>query len=350
MVDDRMQETTEMTPNHTTPGAGLRSSAALLWRRQRLLWWLFALNLAAAWLASVPLRSVLHAVLDQSLESQRLVEGFDLATYFLLRQQPDLPGSMLFPASAVAAGLFLLVTVILSGGVIRELLEDRKLDGQEFAASCVAFFWRIVRLTLYSAVALGIVFGISAAAAIPAGKLGDHFTDGRIGDLAPMMLRLLMLLAALFVRQWFDVAQARLVHNNERKILRELWRTFRPALRSGLYWQYLGIGVLAAASFAAGLWIWAMLPHASMLAAFVVLELVTLAQVAARLWMKAASAQWVALQPEAVAWKIDVSDTEEMGTEEVNTEETIPEETARKTEEPSLPQSGTREADLPASE
>jgi len=175
-----------------------------------------------------------------------------------------------------------------------------------------------------------------------------------------MMLRLLMLLAALFVRQWFDVAQARLVHNNERKILRELWRTFRPALRSGLYWQYLGIGVLAAASCAAGLWIWAMLPHASMLAAFVVLEMVTLAQVAARLWMKAASAQWVALQPETVVWKIEAPDTEEMGTEEAGTEETsadeagteepIPEETARKIEEPPLPQGETREADLPASE
>jgi hypothetical protein len=320
------ETTTEMTETPSMQRTGIRAAAALLWRRRRLLWWLFALNLVTAWIASLPLRAVLHAVLDRSLEAQRLVDSFDLPTYLLLRQQPQLPGSMLMPPAAAAGGLFLLLMVILSGGVVSELLEDRKLNGQEFAARCAAFFWRMTRLTLYSAVALGAVLTIGSVAAGSVSKLTDHWTDERIGFAAAMAVRLLMLLAALLVRLWFDVAQARMVRNDERKVLRELWRSFLPALRSGVYRQYLGIGVLAAASFGAGLWIWAILPHASMAAAFVVLELVTLAQIAARLWMKASSAHWVALQPEPAPWGAELS------------------------EEIFITESEAQQADLPASE
>ena len=37
----------------------LRGGAALLWRRQRVLWWVFAANFALAWIASMPLRAQL---------------------------------------------------------------------------------------------------------------------------------------------------------------------------------------------------------------------------------------------------------------------------------------------------
>jgi len=76
---------------------------------------------------------------------------------------------------------------------------------------------------------------------------------------------------------------------------RELWKSLKPAFCSGLYWRYLGIAFFAAASTVAGVCLWAFLPHAAIGANFAVLELVTLAQIAAPLWMKAASARWVAL-------------------------------------------------------
>ena len=94
------------------------------------------------------------------------------------------------------------------------------------------------------------------------------------------------------------MAQARLVRGSDRRLLRTLWRSFGPALGSGLYAQYFGIAVFALVSLAVGLWLWADLPHRLMGASFAVLELVTISQIAARLWMKAASARWVALQPE----------------------------------------------------
>jgi hypothetical protein len=83
-------------------------------------------------------------------------------------------------------------------------------------------------------------------------------------------------------------------------VVRTLLRNFIPALRSGLYWKYLGIALFALACSALGLAIWINLPHQAFIASFVVLELVTIAQIAARLWMKATCARWAALQPEPV--------------------------------------------------
>jgi hypothetical protein len=290
----------EMNQANDRVRGGLRSSASLLWRHQRLLWWLFAANLALAWISSLPLRAELGGLLNHSLASRRLVTGFDLGTFFLLLQQPEMQLKALEPGAAAAAAIYLLIALFFDGGLLLELLEDRKAELDEFAAGCAAYFWRMARLAVYSAIVLGALVAGGGAAARFAVKLTDNLPDERIGFAAAMALRLLMLLALLFVRQWFDVAQARVVRDNGRKLLRELWRSFLPALRSGLYWQYLGIGVLAAASFAGGLWLWACLPHAAIGAAFLLLELVTLTQIGARLWMKSASAEWVALQPDPV--------------------------------------------------
>ncbi len=107
-----------------------------------------------------------------------------------------------------------------------------------------------------------------------------------------------MLLAALFVRLWFDLAQARVVRDNERGLLRMLWRSLKLAfaLRQ-LFARYLGIGLFAAVTFAVGIGIWVYLPHSATGASFLVLELVTITQIASRLWLKAASARWIALLP-----------------------------------------------------
>ena len=66
----------------------VRSSAGLVWRHQRLVWWIFAVNLVLAWLSSLPARATLSTVLDHSLESAKLVTGFDIGTFVLLLERP----------------------------------------------------------------------------------------------------------------------------------------------------------------------------------------------------------------------------------------------------------------------
>ena len=59
------------------------------------------------------------------------------------------------------------------------------------------------------------------------------------------------------------------------------------------------MNAIAVASLALGVWLWLLLPHRAIGASFLLLELVTATQIAARLWMKAASAGWVALHADA---------------------------------------------------
>ena len=274
----------------------VRSSAGLVWHHQRLLWWIFAINLALAWLGSQPVRATLSAVLDRSLESSKLVAGFDVSTLVLLMERPEVQMRSLAPGAMSATAIFLLVMLMMDGGVICELLEDRRLSGADFVASCTTFFGRMARLAGYSLVPFGLLIAGGAAVGAYADKLSDNAPQERLGFYVNVASRLMLVLVALLLRLWFDLAQARVVHGEERSVLRSLRRSFKMTFCSGLYAQYFGIAVFAAASMAVGTWLWATLPHGAMGASFVVLELVTVVQIASRLWMKAASARWVALQ------------------------------------------------------
>jgi hypothetical protein len=276
-----------------------RSSAALVWRHQRLLWSVVALNLALAWLSSLPLRVMIGPILDRSMESTRLVTGFDVGTFILLQERPDAPMRSLSPSAMSALLIYLLAMVVLDGGVVVTYLDDRRLQLGEFCEYCGQFFWRMLRLAVYTIVPFALLAAAHSALADYGDKLSREAGPDRLGFEVKLAGTVLILLLALLIRLWFDLAQARLVRSDQPAVLRELLGSFIPALRSGLYWQYAAIAVLALATFAAGLAIWMYLPHPAIGASFVVLELVTIAQIGARLWMKSASARWVALQPEA---------------------------------------------------
>ena len=277
--------------------ASIGSAAALVWRHQRLLWWIFALNLALAWLSSLVVRAIASPVLDNSLESTKLVTGFDVSTLVLLLQQPEVPTEVLAPSAMIAAVLWLVAMLALDGGVVTTYLEDRRLSLAEFCASCGMYFWRMVRLALYALLPFGGLMAAHGALGDWTGKLSRNAPQPRLGFEVNVAGTLLIVLAALFVRLWFDVAQARVVQGNEPGVLRTLLRSFMLAVRSGLYLRYLGIALLAALFAALGIAVWLNLPHDAIVASFAVLELVTISQIAARLCMKAACARWLAMQP-----------------------------------------------------
>ncbi len=279
-----------------------RSAAGMVWRHQRLVWWIFAVNLMIAGLSSLPARATLTAVLDHSLESARLVRGFDLGTLGLLLERPDVSARALAPGAFGAAVTFLVYLLFINGGVFRVFLEDRKLSRAEFFENAGYFFWRMLRLALYSALPFGLLMAAGAGLSGYAEKLSRNAPQDRLGFFVNVAGKLAIVVVALWVRMWFDLAQARVVQDNLRKLLRVLARSMEVAWRSGrLFASYLGIGLFAAATFGAGVGIWVGLPHTATFASFLVLELVTVTQIASRLWMKAASARWVALLPAEAA-------------------------------------------------
>jgi len=276
----------------------VRSSAGLVWRHQRMVWWIFAVNLLLAWLGSLPVHAALSTVLDHSLESARLVTGFDIGTFVLLLERPDVSARSLAPCPLGAALVFLVYLLLIDGGVITVYLEDRKLSRAEFFENAGLFFWRMARLALYSIIPFGLLAAASGGLSIYAEKLSNDTAPERLGFFVYVAGTLAILLVALFVRLCFDLAQARVVRDNERAVLRVLRRSLKLAFGSGkLFAKYLGIAMFAAATFAIGIGVWVYLPHSAIGASLLVLELVTVTQIAARLWMKAVSARWVALLP-----------------------------------------------------
>jgi hypothetical protein len=279
----------------------VRSSAGLVWRHQRLVWWIFAVNLVLAFLGSLSARSTLSAVLDHSLESAKLVTGFDVGAFVLLLERPDVQPPSLAMGAVGASLVFLLYLLFLDGGLFTVYQEDRKLSRAEFFENAGLFFWRMLRLGLYSAIPFGLLAAANGGMANYAGKLADDAPQERLGFYVNVGSKLVLLLVALFVRLCFDLAQARVVRDNERRLCATLWRSFKLALHSGeLYVSYIGIGLFAVATAALGIGVWVYLPHSATGASFLVLELVTITQIASRLWLKAASARWVALLPSEV--------------------------------------------------
>lgn len=284
----------------------VRNAAALLFRHQRLIWWIFLVNLVLAFLSSLPARMSLASSLDHSLESLRFVNGFDVTALTLLMGRPSFPAGALAMASLAAAAVYFIYLLFLDGGVFAVYLDDRKLSRGEFFENCGLYLWRMVRLVLYSLVPFLLVAALAGPLGSLTEKLADRSPAERFGFYLSLGCDLIFVLLFLFVRMWFDLAQAEVVAANERRVLRTALRGFLLALRSGgLYCSYLGIAVFSfAVSFVLGAF-WFNLPHRATFLSFVTLELVTLIFIASRLWMKAASARRVALlffaAPEAAA-------------------------------------------------
>ena len=56
----------------------IREGAHLLWRRQRVLWWLYGINLFLGLIGTLPTANNIGAVLNHSLAAEHLVKGFDV--------------------------------------------------------------------------------------------------------------------------------------------------------------------------------------------------------------------------------------------------------------------------------
>ena len=88
-------------PQTFVPGAGL------VWRRQRILWWIFFINLVLAHFAVRGLVERVSPALVHSFASQRLVNGFDVTAIMELAVQPDspleTPGPVVFHYSVIFA-------------------------------------------------------------------------------------------------------------------------------------------------------------------------------------------------------------------------------------------------------
>jgi hypothetical protein len=272
----------------------IRDGFFLVWRHQRLVWWIFLVNLVLGFLASLAPGVVLHSVLDKSLYAEEMSKHFDATVFAELLTKPEVSTLPWMTGSLAVGGIFLFYMLFISGGVLTIYHQGRKFNLGEFFESCGDFFWRMGRLLLWSIIPFAIVFGLLAVVQRVSGKMASDAPRELQGFFVQVGGSFLCLLFALFVRAWFDLAQARTIIDDVHGIRVLSFRSFVLALRNlpRLLSIYLTITLVAGIAVLAGWTLWLRIPNTSFGASWLLLELLTLVLVGVRLWQRAATLVW----------------------------------------------------------
>src|SRR5437870_4523450 len=147
----------------------LQEGARRVWKSQRIVWWLFLVNLLLAFLTTRPLSARLAQVTDHSLQSQRLVNGFDLGAYSELTTNPDAAFSSVMGESNLAIVVFFVFALFLTSGILATYHSDYRLTSSNFSS----LFWLYFRISLLAW--LGLALGMWLWTHIPGQHSGLSF-------------------------------------------------------------------------------------------------------------------------------------------------------------------------------
>jgi hypothetical protein len=270
------------------------AGAGLVWRRQRVLWWIYAVNLILGLFATGGMVERAGDVLNHSLAAARLVHGFDLSAIVELLSRPDDP---LAAGSTPLFFTFLFVAFMLftTGGVLATYCRDERLPAGPFFEACGYHFWRFVRLVVYFAIVL-----------LPVGLLeygAEHLYD-RIDEKAISPFPAVWFFAAaavvivfllMCVRLWFDIAQVIAVADDERRMHKALRRaaTLLRQNFGSLFWLYFRISIVGWVVFGIALQYWKNYMRPESLSAVLLLsQFMIVFWLSTRLWQRASEALW----------------------------------------------------------
>src|ERR1700731_1025376 len=194
------------------------AGAALVWRRQRVLWLLYIADLLLAFVGTRATVERTREILNHSLAADSLIHGFSLGAYFELKLHPSLPFSASRSMMFYSAMLFTVFMLFATGGVLTAYYEDRRMPAGEFFRACGDNFWRFLRLTVWSAIAL-IPVGISTylAGVLYRGvnrRFISPFPAVHFLEIAAAVIVLLL----MCLRLWLDMAQVIAVAEREKNM------------------------------------------------------------------------------------------------------------------------------------
>jgi len=322
------------------------AGAALVWRRQRVLWWVYAVNLALGLLGAAGARTQLEHLLKYSLAGESLTKGFDLGMFFELMNVPSANLMRSMGSSLLFALLFPLFMLFVTGGILSVYREDRRFTTGEFFAASGAFFWRFVRLALFSLIPFGILAEAFSGVRHLAEHLGDRVTPAETEFYILLAGGAVVVLLMLFVRLWFDIAQVRAVVQNEPRMWPNMWKALGITWRQArtLFRVYLCISGAAWVTLALGLFLWAKLPPTVTPVTFLLLQFIVFMQLATRLWQRASAVTWY--KRHAAMVPADTVDFTTPAPVEMVDAYSVPPESAgpARPQEPTLPDATTEDA------
>lgn len=267
----------------------------LLWRRQSILWWVYAVNLILAGFATLPVVLRLSSVLNSSLAAHRLYHGFDLPTFLELASHPDVALAAQVPGSVLFAVVFFVFMLFLTGGILASYRQEQKPSRGEFFRACGAFFWRFVRLLIFMAIIVGLILLVGNRVRHWSNTLAAESAIERLGFWVELSGSLVVLFVLMCVRLWFDMAQVRAVAEDEHKMRRTMLTAFKFTVGNfgTLFWMYLRISLVAWAGSLVVFWVWLRFVRPEWVwLSFLLQQVVILLWLGTRLWLRASETLW----------------------------------------------------------
>lgn len=267
----------------------------LVWRNQRVLWWLFAANLLLAFFGAESFAFKLAEVMDHSFMAQRFNQGVDLTLLASLLNHPGVGLRTHTLNSLFFNVVFFVFTIFVTGGILETFRSSRKLTTAQFSEASGHYFWRWVRQMLLFMLVMTPVLALGGAITWWSDTLSSDAAPEKLGFWVMMGGLALTLLLAMIVRLWFDMAQVRTVATDERSVLRSVGRAFKLTFSNfrTLFFMYLRISLVGWTFLLFGLWVWiTFIPATRFWLSFLVLELTLLIWLATRLWQRASESAW----------------------------------------------------------
>ncbi|HXN26888.1 MAG TPA: hypothetical protein VN902_07195 [Candidatus Acidoferrales bacterium] len=271
------------------------SGAGLVWKWQRLVWWVFFVCLIFGFFSTQEMTERASSLLDHNMAAQRLVKGFDVSAVVLLQQLPDSPLEIHGHNIVHFSLLFVVFMLFATGGILAAYVLDEKPTTTAFFEAAGHHFWRFFRLLIYLAIVLLPIAGLAAASSVIRTHMEEQSISPYSGDHFLEAAAVVILLLLIIVRLWFDMAQVIAVAEDEKKMHRALRRAFGLLRRNflSLFWLYLRVSIVAWALFAFGLYLWMFrLSPQSNVAAFLLSQLMILIWLGTRLWQRAGESLW----------------------------------------------------------
>ncbi|MEW5902312.1 MAG: hypothetical protein AB1715_12680 [Acidobacteriota bacterium] len=205
-------------------GQGVRTARA----KTRVAIYLWLLNFLFAAIVIAPVYFLLQKEFSRSLLGDRLLSGMELLwlgdlIYKFQNAAPLLIGGLL-----VAAVLYVLLQIFLTGGIIGRLAAaGEKANLAAFFGDCGRYFWRLFRVFLLFLVSALLIFGVLGRLLSAPFGLWMKNASTEWTTLAASSLRLLVfLLLFSIVRMFFDYVKVSLVVADSRKTLRAALANF----------------------------------------------------------------------------------------------------------------------------
>ena len=270
---------------------GLLSSGwSMVGRNKRYVAWFYLLNLTLAEYGVSAFRNQAHSILDHSLQSERLVHGFDVGVLAEMFARPEFGPTTASTMPAIYfALLFFVATALFLPGVLQGYASTYRLPRDDFFRACGRNLWRFIRLMIVAGIVMGIFAGVLFGIRAPLLKAADESTN----ELLPVYLSFgslfVIFLVMSVLRIWFDLAQADVVLSDQRAVRRSIGAGFRHTWRGlgRLLASYVVTTIVAAIVLVAGIWVWMkFVPPASVIGAFFVSQLTLLLLLIPRFWQR----------------------------------------------------------------